>query len=123
MDRGLFRDGSAQEWAAEEEDAALREAEALRAARHEPREESMSSAVFEEVKTQNRDVERIERAIDHATRIERALRQMHDERKAIGGGSRARIGALLSGVEDERGDLDRILRGLSLDFSPPVGPR
>lgn len=120
-DRGGFRSGSCREWDANEEEAAMREARAERAVRHEPKEATVANGVLEEMKLQRRDVERIERMIDRTKRIENALRQMHDERRALGGGSRARIGALLAAADDEMLELTRNTRQLALDFSPPVG--
>lgn len=58
------------------------------------------TSFFDEVRQMNAEVERITRMIDQLRRAENSLREAHDERRSVGGGSRARIGNLLANAED-----------------------
>ncbi len=58
------------------------------------------TSFFDEVRQMNAEVERITRMIDQLRRAENSLREAHDERSSIGGGSRARLGNLLANAED-----------------------
>ena len=79
-------------------------------------------SVLEEKRAQNAEVERLCRMIDQCKRLENSLRQAYDERKALGGGSRARIGNLLAGAEDAADYIQKECHRLQIDYpnTPPV---
>lgn len=77
----------------------------------------MQSALIQEVQQKNDDMARIRRLIDNTARMDRALREVHDERNSIGGGSRTRIGDLLSIVEDAGHEVAADVRHFSLRYT------
>lgn len=75
------------------------------------------SAYLHELRQRNDDVARIQRLIDNINRMNRALRQVYDERTAIGGGSRTRIGELLGIAEDASHEVAADIRHFALDYT------
>ena len=78
-------------------------------------------SVLEEKRAQNAEVERLCRMIDQCKRLENSLRQAYDERKALGGGSRARIGNLLAGAEDAADFVRNECHRMQIDYPNTPG--
>jgi hypothetical protein len=74
---------------------------------------------YEETQARNEAIGRLGRMIDQVRRAENSLREAVDERRSLGGGSRARIGNLLACVEDATEYVQREARRIATDY--PVG--
>ena len=73
-------------------------------------------SVLEEKRAQNAEVERLCRMIDQCKRLGNSLRQAYDERRALGGGSRARLGNLLACAEDAADFIQKECHRMQIDY-------